>query len=46
MDKVDHCENRESYLQLKNNRVSFHAHEIALLKDVSENQDLEKHSTS
>jgi len=46
VDQVDHSENREGHLQLKNNRVPFYTNKIALLKNVFENQDLEKNSAA
>jgi len=46
VDQVNHSKNRESYFQLKNNRVPFNAHKIALLKNVFEDQDLEKNSAA
>ncbi len=46
MNQVNRGENGEGDLQLKDKRVSLDAHKIALLKDVFENQDLEKNSAA
>jgi hypothetical protein len=46
VSQIHNSENCECYLKLENNWVSLDAHEIALLHNVFENQDLEKHGAA
>jgi len=46
VDQIYESKNREGNFKLKYDRVLFYAHEIALLNNIFENQDLKKHSAS